>query len=54
MKKRFTEEQIIRVLKEHEGEKKLPTSSVSTGSPSRHFTVGKANSAVWMSVKPNG
>ena len=54
MKKRYTEEQIIKILKEHEGEKELLISSVSMASPSRHSTDGKVNSAVWMSARPNG
>jgi hypothetical protein len=48
MKKRFSEEQIIRILKEHEAGKKLPILFGNTIFPNRHFTVGKANTAGWM------
>jgi hypothetical protein len=42
MKKRFSEEQIIRILKEHEAGEKAPN---------RHFIVGKANTVGWKSVR---
>ena len=51
MKKRFSEEQIIRILKEHESGKKLQILFGNPMFPNKHFTVRKANTAGWMSAK---
>lgn len=48
MKVRFTEEQIIRILKEHAGGKKAADIVRETTYRSRHSTGGKANMAEWM------
>ncbi len=45
MKNRFTEEQIIKVLKEHEGGRPAPTLSVSLKLLNRLSTIGSANTA---------
>lgn len=47
MKTRFTEEQIIKIVKEHEGGKRAADIVRDIISPSRHFTAGRANSAAW-------
>ena len=54
MKSRFTEEQIIKILKEHEGGKKPRRSLEKTIARNRPFTAGKVNTAVWNSARPNG
>lgn len=51
MKKRFSEEQIIRILNEHEAGKRLRILFGNTIFQNKHFTVGKANTAEWMSAK---
>ncbi|BAK97251.1 putative transposase orfA for insertion sequence element [Oscillibacter valericigenes Sjm18-20] len=53
MKVRFTEEQIIKILKEHEGGKKAVDIVRESISQNRLFTVGKANMAAWTLVKPS-
>ena len=54
MKTRFTEEQIIKMLKEHEGGKRAVDIVRDITSQSKRFTAGRANTAVWMSAKPKG
>ena len=46
-RKRFTEEQIIGVLKEHDLGAKKADLCPSTGSARQLSTTGRANSAVW-------
>ena len=54
MKKRFTEEQIIRILKEHEGGKKAADIIREHGISEQTFTAGRANSGAWTSARLNG
>jgi len=51
MKKRFTEEQIIGVLKAAEAGLKPQSCAASTASRKRHTTTGKRSSAGWRSPK---
>lgn len=53
MKVRFTEEQIIKILKEHEAGKKAVDIVREYNITEQTFTVGKVSTAVWMSVKLN-
>ncbi len=48
-KQRFTEEQIIAVLKEQKQGRKPPTCAADNGFLRRLFTTGKPNTAGWKS-----
>jgi hypothetical protein len=52
--KRFTEEQIIRVLKEAEGEQGSPACAASRASPRPPTTGGSPSTAGWRSPRPSG
>ena len=52
-RKRHTEEQIIRVLKEAEAGMRHQTYAGSTVSVMQHFTSGGADLGTWMLVKPD-
>lgn len=51
-KQRFTEEQIIAVLKEQEAGAKAADLAVGTGFPKQPFTIGRPNAAAWRSLRP--
>jgi hypothetical protein len=51
-KSRFTEEQIIRVLKEHAAGVSAGELCWSTGSAMRHSTSGDRDTAGWRSLTP--
>jgi putative transposase len=53
-RKRFTEEQIIAVLKEQEAGAKTADLARKYGISEATFTTGKPNSAGWTSRKPGG
>ena len=50
---RFTEEQIIGVLKEHEAGAKTADLAASTVSRKRRCTTGRPSTAAWMSPRLN-
>jgi transposase-like protein len=54
MKKRFTEEQIIKILKEHEGGKRAVDIVREHGISEQTFYRWKSKFGVWMSARPNG
>ena len=51
---RFTEEQIIGVLKEHEAGAKTADLARKHGVSEATFTTGRPSTAAWMSPRPNG
>ena len=51
-KQRFTEEQIIAVLKEQEAGAKAADRAVGAGFPKQPFTIGRPNAAAWRSLRP--
>ena len=50
---RFTEEQIIGVLREHEAGAKTADLAASTASRKRRCITGRPNTAAWMSPRPS-
>jgi len=50
-KQRFTQEQIIAVLKEQEAGPKVTTSAASRESQKKRFIIGKPNTAAWKPPK---
>lgn len=53
-RERFTEEQIIAVMKEHETGAKTADLANSTASRKRRVTTGKPSLATWKSLRPSG
>jgi Transposase len=51
---RFTEEQIIGVLKEHEAGAKTADLARKHGVSEATLTTGRPSTAAWMSPRPNG
>ena len=51
---RFSEEQIVGILKEHEAGRKIPELAREQGSARRRCTGGRVNTVVWRLAKPNG
>lgn len=51
---RFSEEQIIGILKEHEPASRSPICAASTASAMPAFTNGKRSVVGWRSRKPSG
>jgi hypothetical protein len=51
---KFTDEQILAIVKEGEAGRKVADSVARMGSPSRRTTAGKRSTAGWSSVRCSG